>query len=113
MIFNRTKKNFENYITILSYFDNEYRASESVAKKRLIKRKIVKFKNLIMVLQWKAMRADIEYWKLNYKRMKQVSNLSFFEYLGSDFSFEEKKFDLLQNLPTNIGYHIFKKRYSG
>jgi hypothetical protein len=45
--------------------------------------------------------------------MKQVSNLSFFEYLGSDFSFEEKKFDLLQNLPTNIGYHIFKKRYSG
>ena len=49
-----------------------------------------------MVLQWKAMRADIEYWKLNYKRMKQVSNLSFFEYLGSDFSFEEKKFDLLQ-----------------
>ena len=74
---------------------------------------IVKFKNLIMVLQWKAMRADIEYWKLNYKRMKQVSNLSFFEYLGSDFSFEEKKFDLLQNLPTNIGYHIFKKRYSG
>lgn len=113
VIFNRTKKNFENYITILFYFDNEYRASESVAKKRLIKRKIVKFKNLIMVLQWKAMRADIEYWKLNYKRMKQVSNLSFFEYLGSDFSFEEKKFDLLQNLPTNIGYHIFKKRYSG
>ena len=82
------------------YFDNEYRASESVAKKETNKRKIVKFKNLIMVLQWKAMRADIEYWKLNYKRMKQVSNLSFFEYLGSDFSFEER------NL---IYYKIFRQ----
>ena len=64
-----------------------------------------------MILQWKAMRDDVVYWKKNYSRMKKFAKLSFIDYTDNVFTANDKKVNFFQNLPTNLGYLVFKKRY--
>ena len=45
--------------------------------------------------------------------MKKAPSLTISDYLSADFTKEQKKENLLLNLPINIGYKIFKKRYEG
>lgn len=111
VIFNRTRKNFENYITILNYFEKSFKNSESTIRKKLIKKKIIHFRNMVMVMQWKAMRNDLEYFKLNYKKMKKLPSLNISEYFSNDFDIKTKKLNFFQNLPTIIGVRLFIKRF--
>ncbi|HCC95382.1 MAG TPA: family 2 glycosyl transferase [Flavobacteriaceae bacterium] len=112
VIFNRTKRNSENHQTILEWIVKSYRNTSDSNRKKLIRGWIVNFKKLIIQMQWKVLK-DEEYYKINYNRMKKAPSLTFSDYLSSDFSKEQKKENLLLNLPTNIGFKIFKKRYEG
>lgn len=109
-IFNKKKINFENHQTIVEYFTKGFLESDST-KKQLIKKKLISFKSTTLMMQWRSMRADIAYWKQNYNRLKKAPSLSLSDYFSSDFTLNEKKQNFYLNLPTEIGFRLFKKRY--
>ncbi|MGV0966547.1 glycosyltransferase family 2 protein [Empedobacter falsenii] len=110
-VYNKTKINFENHQTIIEWFVKSYQATKDKRRKLLIRKKIIIFKKTTLQMQYKSMRNDVEYWKKNYNRLKKAPSLTFSDYLSSDFSKEQKKENLLLNLPSNLGFKIFKKRY--
>ncbi len=110
-IFNKKKVNFENHQTIVEWFGKSYKEARTLKRKRLIKRKLINFKDLTMQMQWKSMRDDIDYWKKNYSRLKKAPSLSVIDYCTNFFTRQEKKRNFYQNLPTSIGFKVFKKRY--
>lgn len=110
-VYNKTKINFENHQTIVEWFVKSYRTTTNKKRKRLIRKKIVILKRTTLQMQYKFMRNDVEYWIQNYNRLKKAPSLTFFDYCSSDFTKEQKKENLLLNLPANIGFKIFKKRY--
>lgn len=109
-IFNRTKKNFENYLTILSYFEKSYNNTTNKNRKDLIKRKVVNFKNMVMIMQWKTLK-DVAYFEQNYARMKKIIPISTKDYFNEAFSSKIKKMFLLQSLPKSLGAKVFIKRF--
>lgn len=109
-IYNKTKINFENHQTIVEWFTRGYNESNS-QRKQLIKKKLIEFKETTLQMQWKSMRDDINYWKQNYQRLKKAPGLSLSDYFSSEFSSELKKKNFFQNLPTELGFRIFKWRY--
>lgn len=111
-IYNKKKINFENHQTIVEWFTKGYNESDS-KRKQLIKRKLIGFKEMTLRMQWKSMRDDKAYWKQNYQRLKKAPSLNLSDYLSAKFSFDQKKKNFLQNLPNEIGYTLFKKRYEG
>ncbi|MFV0152511.1 glycosyltransferase [Empedobacter falsenii] len=112
VIFNRTKRNSENHQTILEWIVKSYKNTDDTERKKLIRGWIINFKKLIIQMQWKVLK-DEEYFKINYNRMKKAPSLTFSDYCSADFTKEQKKENLLLNLPTNLGFKIFKKRYEG
>ena len=111
VIFNRTKKNFENYLTILNYFEKSYVDSQIDFKKFLIKKKVLGFKNMVMIMQWKAMKNDKNYFIHNYKRMKSIVPISLKDFFDNRFDLKNKKLMILQNLPSKFGANLFIKKY--
>lgn len=112
-IFNKTKINFENHQTIVEWFTKSYKSTNDPIRKKLIRKKIVGFKKLTLQMQYKSLRNDTAYWKQNYNRLKKAPSLTISDYLSDDFTTQQKKENLLLNLPANIGFKIFKKRYEG
>ncbi len=110
VIFNRTKVNFENHQTIAEHFSKTY-DEENQERKRFIKKKSIEFKTTSLQMQWKSMRDDENYWKQNYKRYKKAPSLSLSDYFSSEFSSELKKKNFFLNLPTELGFRLFKWRY--
>lgn len=109
-IYNKKKVNFDNHQTIAEWFTKEYQKSNS-KRRQLIKKKLISFKETTLQMQWKSMRSDEVYWKQNYNRLKKSPKLSISDYFSSQFSFELKKKNFLQNLPGEIGFRVFKWRY--
>ena len=112
VVFNRTKKNSENHQTILEWITKSYHQTESDARKKLIRGWIVDYKKTILQMQWKVLK-DKEYFVTNYKRMKKAPSLSLADYFSNEFTKKQKKENFLLNLPSPIGFRIFKKRYEG
>jgi len=110
VIFNRTKVNFENHQTIVEQFTESYHSANE-DRKKLIKKKLIEFKTTSLQMQWKSMREDENYWKQNYTRLKKAPGLSLSDYVSSEFSSELKKKNFFLNLPTNLGFKLFKWRY--
>ena len=110
-IFNKKKINFENHQTIVEWFTKSYHLTNDVVKKKLIRKKIVGFKKLTLQMQYKSMKEDVDYWIQNYSRLKKAPSLTFSDYFSSDFTKQEKKENLLLNLPSSLGFKIFKMRY--
>lgn len=109
-IYNKKKINFENHQTIAEWFTKGYNESNP-NRKQLIKKKLINFKETTLRMQWKSMRDDVDYWKQNYKRLQKAPKLSFTDYFSSEFSNELKKKNFFQNLPSKVGYHLYKWRY--
>ncbi len=109
-IFNKKKINFENHQTIVEWFTKSYNKSDK-DRQKLIRKKILGFKKLTLQMQYKSMREDADYWKTNYDRLKKAPSLTCADYLDSDFTKQQKKENLLLNLPASIGYKIFRMRY--
>lgn len=109
-IFNKKKINFENHQTIVEWFTKGYNETTQ-NRKQLIKKKLISFKSTTLMMQWRSMREDVAYWKQNYNRLKKAPSLSLSDYFSSDFTLNEKKQNFYLNLPTEIGFRLFKKRY--
>lgn len=109
-IFNKKKINFENHQTIVEWFTKAYNETTPFRQK-LIKKKLINFKETSLQMQWRSLRDDVTYWKQNYKRLKKAPKLSIADYFSSDFDNQLKKKNFLQNLPTELGYRLFKWRY--
>lgn len=109
-IFNRTKKNFENYLTILTYFHKSYDESESENRKNMIKKKVTYFKEMVMIMQWKTIK-DEEYLRHNYAIMKKIIPFNLSDLFNKFYSINTKKLMLLQNLPTQLGSKVFIRRF--
>ncbi len=110
IIFNRTKVNFENYMTILGHFFEEYKKADNHDLRVLMKEKIIKFKEMILIIQWKTIK-ERAYLSHNIKRMKKMAKLSLADYLSSEFSTGIKKKNFFQNLPTKIASDLFIWRF--
>ena len=109
-IYNKTKVNFENHQTIVEWFTKGYNESDS-KRKQLIKKKLILFKETSLQMQWKSMRDDETYWKQNYIRLKKAPSLSLGDYFSAEFSTDLKKKNFFLNLPTDLGFKLFKWRY--
>lgn len=112
-IFNKKKINFENHQTIVEWFSRSFHTATDPERRKWIRKKIVNFKDLTLTMQWRSMREDAAYWKQNYRRLKKAPSLILADYLSSDFSAREKKANIYYNLPVELGYRLFKKRYDG
>lgn len=110
VIFNRKKKNFENYLTILEHLTKSYKEEKNLLLKSLIKSKIVLFKEMVLVMQWKALK-DREYLKTNISRMQKLTRLNLVDYFSSKFTVDLKKKNFFQNLPANFSLKLFIWRF--
>lgn len=110
VIFNRKKKNFENYLTILEYLTKSYKEEKNSELKMLIKNKIILFKEMVLVMQWKALK-DKEYLKTNISRMQQLVRLNLSDYFSSKYSLDVKKKNFFHNIPTGLAVKLFIWRF--
>ena len=110
VIFNRKRKNFENFLTILEHFTRSYNEEKNTSIKELIKKKIILFKEMVLIMQWKAMK-DREYLSTNISRMQKLTKLSFLDYFNSDISFGIKKKNFFQNIPAKLSTKLFIWRF--
>jgi len=110
VIFNRGKKNFENYLTILGYLTKSFKEENSEVLKMLIKSKIILFKEMVLVMQWKALK-DKEYLKTNISKMQKLTRLNLTDYFSSDFSLDVKKKNFFHNIPSDLAVRLFIWRF--
>ncbi|WP_445431849.1 glycosyltransferase family 2 protein [Chryseobacterium indoltheticum] len=110
VIFNRKKKNFENYLTILEYLTKSYKDEKKSELKKLIKNKIILFKEMVLVMQWKALK-DKEYLKTNISRMQKLVRLNLSDYFSSKYSLDVKKKNFFHNIPADLALKLFIWRF--
>lgn len=110
VIHNRKKKHFDNWITIATEFEKHYQKEQNSKRKKQILGYLIDYKDLTLLMNWKAQKNE-ELWKYSYDAYKKMASFSVSDYLDSAFPFELKKKNFLQNLPTNLGYKIFRKRF--
>jgi len=79
-------------------------------RKRLILQYLIKYKNTTLIMNWRAQKNE-DLWKESYSNYKKISSLSLIDYFSAQYSNELKKMNFLQNLPTNLGMKVFKKRW--
>lgn len=111
IIYNKKRINFENHQTIIEHFTKAYNEISNEVRRNQIKIKLIDFKDTSLKMQYRSMRDEEDYWKQNYSRMKKAPSLSFKDYFSGYFSKEHKKKSFLLNLPTELGFKIFKKRF--
>ncbi|RLZ12709.1 glycosyltransferase family 2 protein [Faecalibacter macacae] len=112
VIFNRTKINFENYLTILSYFEISYKKNESKIIKQLIKEKVIYLKNTIILMVLKVYLNDKEYVSEIYLRMKKIIPFKVSDLTDNRLNLKSKKLLIKQNLPIKIGVNWYISRYT-
>jgi glycosyltransferase involved in cell wall biosynthesis len=110
VIFNRKKRNFENFLTILEYFTKSYNEETDVTIKKLIKKKIILFKEMVLIMQWKSLK-DLNYLCTNISKMQKLTRLSFFDYFNSSISLSLKKKNFFQNIPSKQAAKLFVWRF--
>lgn len=110
VIFNRNKRNFENYLTILEHFTKSYNEQKNPKLKKLIKKKIVLFKETVLIIQWKALK-DKEYLRTNISRMQKLTRLNLIDYINPNFSLGIKKKNFAQNIPSDWATKLFIWRF--
>ncbi|SFI24450.1 glycosyltransferase [Halpernia frigidisoli] len=110
VIHNRTKKNFDNWLTIAKKIDEIYKEELNPERQNLILKFLSDFKNSTLLMNWKAQK-DKVLWKESYTNYKKLSGLSFQDYFNKNFSLATKKTEIFNNLPTDLGFKLFKWRY--
>ena len=110
VIHNRNKRNFDNWFTIGQYIDKALHEEKKEERKKLILKYLIDFKTLTLQMNWKAQKSE-KLWKESYNNYKTLSSLSILDYFSCKFSKEIKKISFLNNLPTDLGFQIFKKRW--
>lgn len=109
VIHNRNKRNFDNWFTIGKHIDKVLQ-QEKGDRRNWILSYLSSFKTMTLQMNWKAQKNET-LWKESYSNYKTLSTLNFMDYLSSQFSKNTKKNEILNNLPTDLGFRIFKKRW--
>lgn len=110
VIHNRNKRNFDNWFTIGQYIDKTLKEECNQDRKRYILKYLINFKTLTLQMNWRAQKNEM-LWKESYSNYKTLSSLSLSDYLSSKFSNKVKKENFFNNLPTHLGFKVFKKRW--
>lgn len=110
VIHNRNKRNFDNWFTIGQYIDQEYKKETNKSRKNLILKYLINYKSLTLQMNWKAQKNEM-LWKESYNNYKKLSSLSLPDYLSGDYSNISKKLNIFNQLPTELGFRLFKWRY--
>lgn len=110
VIHNRKKKHFDDWIIIASEFEKHYQKEKNLHRRNLILGYLIDYKDLTLLMNWKAQKNE-ELWKYSYMAYKQLASFSITDYLSSNFTLRLKKKNFLQNLPANIAFKIFRKRF--
>lgn len=110
VIHNRKKKHFDNWITIATEFEKYFQREQHSERKKQILSYLIDYKDLTLQMNWKAQKSE-ELWKYSYDAYKKLASFSLSDYLSPDFTIKQKKRNFLQNLPTNIAFKIFRKRF--
>ncbi|WP_313581022.1 glycosyltransferase family 2 protein [Chishuiella sp.] len=111
IISSKTKKNFDDMFFILSVFTKFYNNEKNKFKKISLKKYILYYKEMILMMQWKALSSDRKYFYQNYKKLKKYPYLNLIELLSNNYTITQKKKSLLFHLPTLIGAPFYIKRY--
>ncbi|MDO5614601.1 MAG: glycosyltransferase [Cruoricaptor ignavus] len=112
VIHNRNKRNFDNWQTIGEHINKALKQEKNKERRNLILQYLVDYKHLTLQMNWRAQK-NPELWKESYANYKKLSSLSFSDYFSNRFSKETKKKNFMDNLPTNLGFKVFKKRWGG
>ena len=110
VIHNRNKKHFDNWNTIISEIHKAYQTEKDSLRKKSLRKFIIQYKEQKLIMNWKAQK-NKEMWMINYRYFKKIFSLNGSDFLSSYFTFSEKRKAILQNLPSNLGYKIFRKRF--
>lgn len=110
VIHNRDKRHFDNWATIVSYFDAALQSENTIETKALIRTHMINYKTMTLIMNWKA-KAEDHSWIYSFNLYKKYPNLRFGDYFGSNYSFETKKKALQLELPSSIAMRLFKYRY--
>lgn len=111
VIHNRGKRHFDNWQTIGEYIDKSLKEEKDSERKVLIKQFLIKYKNMTLLMNWRAQKND-RLWMESYRNYQKLSSLSFFDYISGNYSKKIKKMDFLMSFPPSIGMWIFKKRWN-
>ncbi len=111
IIHNRSKKTFDDWLTIAKYVNNAFKEEKDLEKKKLILSYFTHYKNLTLTMNWKAQKSPV-HWKESYSEYKKLSSLRFVDYLSPDFTISVKKEDFFNTLPTALGFQFFQWRYN-
>lgn len=110
VIHNRKKEHFDNWFTIASLIDISLKSKENRSRKNLILKHLIEFKNITLIMNWKAQKNET-LWKESYSNYKTLTSLSLMDYFSNNFSMSVKKINLFNQLPTELGFRLFKWRY--
>lgn len=110
VIHNRGKRNFDNWQTIAEYIDRELKNAGNSERRILIRKYLVKYKDMTMQMNWRAQHNETM-WKESYRNYQKLSSLRFIDYFSKQYSLELKKKSLLLSLPVGVGMWVFKKRW--
>lgn len=110
VIHNRNKKHFDNWNTIISEIHGIYLKEKNNLRRKNLRKFIIHYKEQKLIMNWKAQR-NKGLWMVNYRYFKNIFSLNISDFFSSNFTFSEKRKAIMQNLPTNLGYKIFRKRF--
>lgn len=110
VIHNRKKIHFDNWITIAQIIDQHYQKETDVVKKKLILHYLIDFKNVTLLMNWKAQKNE-SLWKQSYNAYSQLNGMKILDYLSSNYTSKQKRDSLLNSLPVNLSFKLFKWRY--
>lgn len=110
VIHNRNKIHFDNWATIISYFDAALKSETEEEIKALIRTHIINYKTMTLIMNWKAKKEESD-WIYSFKLYRKYPNLRFGDYFRSQYCFETKKKALKLELPTSIAIRLFKYMY--
>lgn len=110
VIHNRGKVHFDNWATIVSYFRAAIKPDHSKKVNDLIKTHLINYKTMTLIMNWKAKKSESD-WLYSHHLYQRTPNLSFMDYLRSDFSLSTKKKALKLALPSAVAMKLFKYQY--
>ncbi|MGV4415002.1 glycosyltransferase [Chryseobacterium sp. T1] len=110
VIHNRKKVHFDNWITIAQIIDQHYQKEKDSRKKELILKYLVDFKNMTLLMNWKAQK-DEALWKYSYNAYSKLHAMKISDYFSGDYTSKQKRESFLNALPVGLSFKIFKWRY--
>ncbi|AZI33338.1 glycosyltransferase [Kaistella carnis] len=110
IIHNRDRKYFNNWFTIAKYVDEALKTEDNNIRKALILRYLISYKSMTLMMNWRA-KKDEQLWKESYCNYKTLSGLHWSDYFSTKIPLSIKKADLLNSLPTDLGFRFFKWRW--